>query len=985
MNAPNIRRLTDDIIIQDEAKPTLIQDIKSKKARNLIRGISEGNNYSLVIKTLQKIKNSCSYSDYKKSVLYIRTDRTFSGNLIGEFFNLSCPKGMSETVLFNFDEITQQINSNTEKLVALSNIAVDILTLLSKNSLNKAIEKCFELIGSGGVSIFLIRIVLFVTLRYQLHELDDKELLEKIERIKKEISLSNSKIIENTVTQLSNLRTPHLAIHKKIIEVVSEHPHLNIAKALVKPIPTSKEDFLIKLNSYYSFSLFDAFLYTYLTKTMNLPFIEYPHGINENLEIEYDRIQSIDFSPEVMYKKIGEDSGYHYLRECFLFIEQPQALKFHTIHGHYYSEGKNRSLSCPYTKNLIEKYFNKVKTLSDIRHSKMDNIKVNRECYDKVHCGMLENSSALIHLINKSDGYISQRDEILFVKLMSFTRDIGEICHPDHLERIATSAEDKFLKLVIRCLISINNKNKYAEYELRTSIQECCIEYFDGDLNLLLESLFLISPAVTEHLLLICNETFLITLFHLIQKPVDALEMRANMLQWFGEETNSERYLDRAKMLRIDIQINKERDTIDDSRIYVDSFKYSQWFEDNMVSKLTMSLDNFMINKNNKIHIDWDRKSNGVSSSDMIIDNLLECYKVFCSNNMFGIASYLGRRIRHGTFEGTALTELSELPNKHEYKILFEDRDFKTRFESWLQNYKSMIKSLVNDSLQIKTRKKTKGLITTDINTAQKISHGSQLVYDILSIYSTRTGVIQLPGIIIDYCWRLVECDLRETRKFLSEMKSTHAVFSYSPSISVLARKRLCSDFIRDVNLVVSKKFALMSSWFNKPSYASPSADIYLLFRAVISEVKGNVSHFEPIFSVKDQSFPIAGGTYYVIYDALSVLIYNAAIHGKHDGKIIFDVQKAQNRDALRITLSSELKPYSNTTQIKRKIEIALESSDENAHVVEGNSGIKKLKKMEQDGSVSDVCFSIDHDKFILQFEFYFELLSRGKYDDSDC
>lgn len=41
-------------------------------------------------------------------------------------------------------------------------------------------------------------------------------------------------------------------------------------------------------------------------------------------------------------------------------------------------------------------------------------------------------------------------------------------------------------------------------------------------------------------------------------------------------------------------------------------------------------------------------------------------------------------------------------------------------------------------------------------------------------------------------------------------------------------------------------KIDLMASWFNKPNYASPSTDIYLLFNAVISEVIGNVSHFEP-------------------------------------------------------------------------------------------------------------------------------------------
>lgn len=987
MNAPTIHTLSKDIIGDDITKPILIQDIQSKQARNLIRGISERDNYSVTVKSLQKIKNTCSFSDYKKSVLYIRTDRTFTGNPIGELFNTACPKSLSEAVSFSLDEIMSQINSNSKELIELSRIAAETLNLSSNNLLSEALGKCFELIKNKGTSIFLIRAISFITIRIQFYDLDDKTLLEKIEKIKDEILLSRVKIIEDTMSQLSNLRTSHLATYKKINEIESNHPHIHISKALIKPIPENMDDFLLKLNGYFSFSLFDAFLYVALTKSMNLPFIAFNKPLSKDLDIAFNEIQNIDFLPEKMYKEITEDSGYHYLRESFLFIETPQAFKFNTIHGHYYSDGKNRSLSCLYTKKLIDNYFSDVKKLSDLRHSKMDVLKVNREQYDKNNCGMLENSCALIHFLRKTDGDVSRDDELLFVKLMSFTRDIGEICLPEHLERIAKSAEDKFLKLVIRCLISINNKKKYAEYELRSSIQECCSEYFDGDLNLLLECLFKLSPAVTEHLLLICNETFLITLFHLIEKPVDALEMRAKMLQWFGEETNSERYLDRARMLRIDIQINKERDTIDDSRIYVDSFKYTQWFEDNMVSKLTMALDNLILNKRIKFNFDWERKSNSISPPDIVIEHLLSCYKIFCDNSIFGIASYLGRRIRHGTFEGTALTELSELPTKSEYEALFEDRDFKTNFETWFKNYRDMIKNLVNESLQIKTRKKTKGLITTDIDTPQKITHGNQLVYDILSTYSSRSGVIQLPGLIIEHCWRLVECDLRETRKFLSEMKSTHAVFSYSPPphTSTNHKRRIYSKFAREVNLVVSKKFSLMSSWFNKPSYASPSTDIYLLFRAVISEVKGNVSHFDPIYSIDEKSFQIAGGTYYVIYDALSVLIYNAAIHGKQRGKIKFDVQAAQGRNALRITLSSELKSEVPSKQTKMKIEAAIADADENAHVVEGNSGIKKLKKLEQDGSISDVSYSIDREQHLLQFEFYFELLSRGKYENTDC
>ncbi len=175
-----------------------------------------------------------------------------------------------------------------------------------------------------------------------------------------------------------------------------------------------------------------------------------------------------------------------------------------------------------------------------------------------------------------------------------------------------------------------------------------------------------------------------------------------------------------------------------------------------------------------------------------------------------------------------------------------------------------------------------------------------------------------------------------------------------------------------------------MSSWFNKPSYASPSTDIYLLFRAVVSEIKESVSHFTPCIALDERSFLITGGTYYVIYDALYVLIHNAARHGKQNGRILFDVSNHEDRNALKIKLCTELPSVAELHLAQGKIEKALGDADDNAHVVEGNSGIKKLKKMERDGSISNIKFFTNELDLLLSFEFIFELNSRGKYENID-
>lgn len=968
----------------DEYNKVKIKDIKSTIGRNYLRGINP-ESYSSTKNALEKIKLKCTAVDYKKSLLYIRTNDIFSNCGTGQLLNKKCPREISNDLYFSKEEIETQINNHDKQISELAEIAFLILKELKNNNLIEALDLCNDMIEKKGVSIFLLRMISYITNRFQLLHIDNNDILTKIDVLKIKIELAESPFISEVITQLSNLRTSHLAVSKRIHEMKGELSNNWIARFFLRPIPQNFNVFNKTLNSLYSFSLFDSYLYLCLNSTIEES-TTIKTTLNQYIIKSYVKLCSVEFQPNLMYTENDSDMSYYYLRECFLFIEQPKALRFLTIHGFYYSDFYNQKNISFFAKKLIGEYFQDISDLNQLRCKEINLCKLNHNRFDPVTCGILENSSALVHLLSKKEGVLNKEEKILFTKLMTFTRDIGEICHPEYLDNIATTSDDFLLKLVAQCLITINKKSQYTEHQLRSTIQEYCIQEFNGNLILLLEHLYKISPAVTEHLILTCNETFLSTLFHLMDRPVDALQVRADMLHWFGELTGEERYIDRAKTLRIDIQINKEKGTIDDSRIYVDPLKFSQWFEDKMVSKFTMSLDNYLISNATTKKIDWNTKANGVGIGygDEVIDSILLCYKEFCENKVFGIASYLGRRIRHGTFKGTAISELGKLPEKNEYLELFDDKDFEAKFNDWMTQYERMIEDLVNTSLQIKSKRKPNGLITTDIDSILKVNSAKLLVEDILSIYSKRIGVASLPSLLIDYCWRLAEYDLTKIKKLLSEKKSSYAVFSYVPKSSNYVVKKLFSKFTKEVNVLTGQKFGLMASWFNKPSYASPSTDIYLLFNAVISEVKDSVNNFNPKLDVGDRSFQINGGTYYVIYDALYVLIHNAARHGKVNGKINFFVSTDENRNAIKINLMSEISTLEKMEDVEKQIYAALNESDDDAHVVEGKSGIKKLKKLENEGSISSISFTSDESKKNLCFEFYFELNSRGKYNDID-
>lgn len=987
-NSINVRFDKSFIIKSQAVNSVQIYDIKSKKARNLIRGI-DPENYLSTQNALSKIKISCSESDYKKSVLYVRTNAMFESSNVGQLFNISCPKGLVKSPEFNSIEILHFFKKHADELSTLLECTINIKLKIQSNDLHGALDLCDEFIDIKGVSIYLLKIISLITNRYQLYTLEDKELLAKIEKLKIKISSSNNIFIEELVTQLSNLRTSHLAICKRISELSNDYQNGYIAKSFINPIPNSYSEFIRTLNAFFSFSLFDAFIYYKGVSNLSLA-IDIEKLVNTHLDQHYKKFSEIEFLPEVMYKEVDEDTGYYYLRECFLFNEQIRALNFSIIHGHFYNYYGTVSRINNYSRSLISSYFRGLTSLEQLRAEKVVTIEINWNYFNAQTSGMLENSSALIHLLNKKEGKLSSKEQEIFVRLMSFTRDIGEICNPDILEVIAGDAKDYLLKLVSQCLITINRKTQYTEHQLRSTMQEYCIASFNSNLLSLLKFLNIVSPAVTEHLIMICNETFLSTLFHLTDKPVDALHLRADMLNWYGDETGQILFKDRAKTLKVDIQINKEKGTIDDSRIYVDPLKYQQWFQDNMINKLSMSLDNLMISNAATIKLDWTNKNNSIGNGEDVIEYLLLCYKEFCENKVFGIASYLGRRIRHGTFKGTAITELKKLPEKNEYSLIFEDKDFKVKFADWLKSYEDMIEDLVKTSLQIKSKKKPFGLITTDIDSQLKTFVAKQLVFEILSIYSKRSGVIRLPSLIIDFCWRLVEYDLHKTKKLLSERKSSFGVFSYTPKSHSLSMKRTFSQFTKEVNTITGHKFGLMASWFNKPSYASPSTDIYLLFNAVVSEVKDSVENFEPKIDLGERIFPLNGGSYYVIYDALYILIHNAAKHGRSNGRINFAITQQEEKNSLRLALISEIKFIEDVFIVNDNIEKYLLAADEDsnniddAHIIEGNSGLKKLKKLEKDGSISNISFTTDPYNKTLCFEFDFELNVRGKYDDID-
>ncbi|KZY33842.1 hypothetical protein A3730_17215 [Alcanivorax sp. HI0044] len=923
-----------------------------------------------VRKALSRIKKKCGVSEYKKSIKIIRSDGLYRENGIARDFPLVLPRPISELSEFSEREIIFSINENSEKIANLLDFYSEILTHIESGEYAESLAKIRGVVECGGVSFILVRYLYYIRLRvdenpyYSLQLADVNDLFHRI-------NIDNLGFLVGAIRELSNVQADYFNIRRRIADFESDTPVSVVAKNLLDFVVYDESEYLRTLNAYYSISLLDAFLYMSVARRLGVPGVSECGFDDSVLHDAFSRLSDIKINTSIYVAEDNEAGvGISFFRETFLRLEQWDCYNYKMIHGALFNEYEAKAqLMIPGIRTLVEEYFSSLTTLDELSFETKSVISL--ESYDRNACSYLENSSGLIYLLDKYGGDI-EGHENEFVALMSATRDIGVVCPSSYLIALQNEAKSDDFKLVTACLISIKDNTQRAEHRLRKTIQEIAKNGYESDVKGIIYKLFDISPSVTEHLVHVCDETFLSKLFHITSRPNKAIEDRADILEWYGNKMEDSQYLSRARNLRIDVQINKEKGTIDDARIYVDQIKYTQWVSDMVMPELSLLIPDLNSGKEmTPKAIRWSGVRSGISIFDLVASNFLDCFKEFCENKFFGIASYLGRRIRHGTLVGTGLEELKDITSEGRFSNLLSDPEFNNHFLEWIELYEGALTRIVKEYLYVRDDAHPQGLFSSYPNSKYKQAVANQMLLDVHNKYIKSGNFLDTPYVVMDYCWRLIEEDLSGTRKFLSQIKSKYGVFSVPYNVSRKVNRRELNDFVQEVNSISADKFRVISSWFNKPSFASPSTDLNLLFKAVTSEVKGLHAGFDPRIEVGDEEFPINGGQYFAIYDALYVLIYNAAAYGKQAGKLVFNVFKDQEQSKLMLMVMSEVDDEKTLNKAKRVIESKLESDTQDAHVREGNSGIKKLLRLAVDGYIGDVNYVFERpNKIVSSFSY---------------
>ncbi|UVM51571.1 hypothetical protein LOY38_05870 [Pseudomonas sp. B21-015] len=547
-------------------------------------------------------------------------------------------------------------------------------------------------------------------------------------------------------------------------------------------------------------------------------------------------------------------------------------------------------------------------------------------------------------LIHKADGVVPMTDDAL-IKIMSNTTDLDRTINVSSIKNLAKLSPSDTSKIILYALIAKRSKNEADNYKLRSLLQKRIISEYKGNIVDFLKELSQESDSVARFLYEICTEDFIARLSHLIKASNQITETRASLHKWWGEFTGEKSYLDRARTLLIDHQINRVRNELDDNRIYVHTARFTEWMSDEVIRELTTTLTS--MDHNNTLQD---------ANTPQLLSIIDQCYKAFCSNPIFGISSYLGRRIRHGTFKGHLFSSVVAIKTNAKYKHLINDPTIQTLWCQWVSTYESTIDNIIVNKLHVESQNKRDALLKPHLNDLTKFEIAVLCAKAIAKDFSEHKVTNNSSQIIVEYCWRIVEVDLKSVNSFLKSQKQILIQNDLLNSIKLNTPGRLQEtfrDFNRDLMRQIDEKLIAMYGWFKRPVSVSPKASLSLLYKAVIEEVRETFTEFHADTHFEEKNdIELMGGPYHILYDAFYVVVYNAAKHGKPGGKVErnFGITKwsSTRPGKAEVIISSIIKDEEDESTVAERLRVKPGDDIDNAHLDEVRSGIRKLYQLER-------------------------------------
>ena len=564
--------------------------------------------------------------------------------------------------------------------------------------------------------------------------------------------------------------------------------------------------------------------------------------------------------------------------------------------------------------------------------------------------GTFTRSSAFNFILYKNEGFDRvEIDSLLWI--MANTCDLAGTINPTYTKRLISRLDSRLSKVILYLLIIKRSRDDLSSHRLSNLLEDEIIENYSSSLTKFIFDLGERYLNVAIYLHEICTEDFLARLTRIIPETGLITETRAALHEWRGAITGNSAYLDRAKAIRIDYKISLVRGEIDDNRIYVDPSRFLDWVSDNVIGEFTPVLTSISHNLNPEEKID----------DPQLRELISKCYHEFCSNKHYGIASYIGRRIRHGTFKGHVFTKF--IAFEQDYQEFLTDTHIAEKYYAWRARFEAMVVDAVSEKLHIESNSKKEGLIKPNLKSPIKEEFVTACMTDLVINFNAQAGGSSLPVLLLEYCWRIVDLDLAAIQKFIKEMKSKLAQNDLSSDLKSTwsGPPQVSIAFARDMQTGLNRQFKMAQNWFKRPSSVSPKTDINLLYKAVVSEVQETYPEFLTEADYDEEGeLQLFGEVYHRIYDALYVVIFNAAKHGKSgvplERDFLFEKDRT-GRTHLILNISSYIRNSDDDKGINSMLYPGPIENISDAQLRENRSGIPKLYNL----TMADESFSVEY------------------------
>jgi hypothetical protein len=662
-----------------------------------------------------------------------------------------------------------------------------------------------SIVEQFGFSHCLLRKIILVNELYQDDNKDDYLLALQNDAVK------NSKVITASLIHCYQEEQDYLGIKRSIMGLPnkgnSNKYTRDIARLAFHSHAKDNDDLNELVQSNMQSSLLDALIITKVN-TRLLDLSKYTHIEKFIVELE----QTVPTLDEMVgLNGNDENTEYLFIKQSSAWLESKKIIEYRYLIDHFYDSPDSDYFEL--TPDLIEQ-LGKIIDVKDIT-SLLSDKKLLDLVSIKLHSaqqkGGVTRSAIFNYLVFTQKSELVISEEQLYL-LMSQTSALDRTIHVQSMKFILPMLPSQEAKLVLRLLIAKKSRSEIDQVSLKSLTEKVLKANYEGSLVKFIDKMSKKSEALAFYLYETCNEDFIARMTRVIKTTKQITETRAALHSWRGEYSGESLYLDRARNLNINSQINKIRGEIDDNRIYVDTTRFSEWFVDNISSQMgsiLLILDN----------------SDGLDQIEnpQLTDLIENCFNEFCTNSFFGIASYLGRRIRHGTFRGHLYSSVVNNIEK-KYEDLIQIPQIDTKWPEWKSDYEKRVMGIINDKLYIIAPQKKLGFLYPNLRGSAKRVIVQKCLSTLVEHFKVAGNIVGAEAIVIEFCWRFAEVDLKKFNSYIKGQKPYLINGSVINNINNLNLERdslkQAREFERELPSLITEKLNIICTWFKKPQSA---------------------------------------------------------------------------------------------------------------------------------------------------------------------